>query len=129
MSTPHPQPRPSAHRAAALALLLVFVLTQTLGWMHRGLHGASGVAQHAVPAQLAAPSQIEPSGWLDDLFGSHTDASDCRLFDVMAKPGCVPQMDWVPPPTPTAAFLLASHADLVIRWAALFDARGPPLPR
>ena len=120
------QPRTHAQRAAALALLLVLVLAQTLGWMHRGLHGASGaerLVQPAVHAHQAA------SQWMHDLFGSHADGSDCRLFDVLGKPGCAPTAPAAVPTPPRLALVASSHGDFVARWAALFDARGPPSPR
>jgi hypothetical protein len=120
------QPRTPLQRAAAVALLVVLVLAQTLGWMHRGLHGASG-ALSASPALHAHADA--PSNWLHDLFGSHADGADCRLFDVLGKPGCAAATQAVLPTPAPLAFIASSHADFVARWAALFDARGPPSSR
>jgi len=127
-----PQPRTRLHRAAVVALLVVLVLAQTLGWIHRGLHGASGAVRHAQAAAHAHAGEAAPqsgSGWMDDLFGSHADGADCRLFDVLGQPGCVPAALALPPALPPAFFLASTHADFVARWAALFDARGPPASR
>lgn len=120
----------SARRIALAALLLVFVLAQTLGWMHRGLHGAASDGQHG--SSPAAFAQLEVSGAaaaMQDLFSSHADTSDCRLFDVLGQPGCAPAPLLALPALIPASYLLATHADFVARWAALFDARGPPASR
>lgn len=126
-------PQPSSYRsAAAVALLAIFVLAQTLGWMHRGFHASSGTARHthsAVLAQVAAVPHDERSAWIASLFGNHQDPSDCRLFDFMGQPGCLPSAVPVPANVPSSAFLAASHADFVVRWTTLFDARGPPSSR
>lgn len=128
------QPRTRTRRATALALLCVLVLAQTLGWLHRGLHGSDGPALQApaatqVHAHAQAHDDEAPAHWLAALFGSHADASDCRLFDVIGQPGCVPGLVLALPALPPAAFLVATHGDFVARWTALFDARGPPPPR
>jgi hypothetical protein len=121
------KPRNRLQRAAAVALLVVLVLAQTLGWMHRGLHGASSPDRQAQPA-LHAHADAD-TGWMNNLFGSHADSSDCRLFDVLGKPGCAPAALVAVPTLAPLAFVAASHGDFVARWAALFDARGPPPSR
>ena len=121
--------RPSsfARRACVAALLLAFVLAQTLGWIHRGLHGGGSEGwQQATPVPAAA---AHADGGLEDLFGEHVDASDCRLFDVLGQPGCAPAPLVALPVLVPASLLLATHAGFVARWAALFDARGPPASR
>ena len=66
---------------------------------------------------------------LQDLFSSHADTSDCRLFDVLGQPGCAPApLIALPVLVPTGS-IAVTHADFVARWAALFDARGPPPSR
>ncbi len=127
-----PAPRANLlQRAAVVALLVVLVLAQTLGWMHRGLHGSSTQDGVARPALHAAghDAVTHTAGWMHDLFGSHADGSDCRLFDVLGKPGCAPAASVALGIPPALAFLASSHADFVARWAALFDARGPPSSR
>lgn len=120
----------AVRRAAVLVLLVALVLAQALGWMHRAVHGDTGAGRlAATAAQPATDTELHAPGPLDALFGSHADASDCRLFDVLAQPGCAS----VPVPmaavVPATAFLLARHGDFVARWSALFDARGPPSSR
>jgi hypothetical protein len=120
-----------ARRAVVAALLVVLVLAQTLGWMHRGLHGSSAEAwRHGSPALSAAAADgARATGALQDLFSSHAEASDCRLFDVLGQPGCAPAAILALPALVPASFLALAHAEFIARWAALFDARGPPLPR
>jgi hypothetical protein len=129
--TARPTPsRTAAQRLALLVLLAAFVLAQALGWIHRGLHGESGPAVRGAGTvhELSEPRSAEP-GLLDALFGSHADASDCRLFDLLAQPALAPAKLPVLPLVLPAAVLLAGHAGFVARWCALFDARGPPLSR
>lgn len=130
MSTRHAAASTALRRVAVCALLVAFVLAQALGWIHRGLHGtgsplAGTVAVHA--AGEGAP-HVRSSGFAG-LFDSHADASDCRLFDAIAQPGCAPSHAAILPLPPLQALLLASHGDFVARWSALFDARGPPSSR
>jgi hypothetical protein len=130
MTAPSTPPRTAAQRLAVLALLAAFVLAQALGWMHRGLHGESGASWRggSTVHELTDPHGGEP-GILEALFGSHADASDCRLFDVIAQPALASAKLPLLPSAPPTAFLLASHAGFVARWCALFDARGPPPSR
>lgn len=126
MTASLPPPRPAAQRIAVLALLAAFVLAQALGWIHRGLHGEASVprvagAVHEV--ELAEPTLF------DGLFGSHADASDCRLFDVVAHPALASAKLIVPPLAPAPAVLLAGLAGIVTGCSAPFDARGPPHSR
>ena len=129
---PHFSARPaaSARRIALAALLLVFVLAQTLGWIHRGLHGAASEGRHgSSPAAVAHAEVSGTAAAMQDLFGNHADTSDCRLFDVLGQAGCAPAPSFALPTPVSASYLLATHADFVARWVALFDARGPPASR
>lgn len=122
--------RTAAQRLALLVLLAAFVLAQALGWIHRGLHGESGASWRGAGT---VHEQSEPSGAdtaiFEALFGSHADASDCRLFDAVAQPAMTSAKLALPPLAPPSAILPASHAGFVVRRCALFDARGPPPSR
>lgn len=127
-----PATRTLTQRATLLMLVAVLVLAQAIGWMHRSLHGASparGSAAVALHVHANATKPDASRSWTDKLFGSHSEASDCRLFDVLGQPGCAPAA--MPGPTliSMATLLATTHADFVARWAALFDARGPPASR
>lgn len=126
--TATPMPSPTAvQRLALLVLLAAFVLAQTLGWIHRGLHGEPGGSWRGAGTvhELSEPRGAE-TGIFEALFGSHADASDCRLFDAVAQPAMASAKLALAPLAPPSAILLASHAGFVARWCALFDARGPP---
>jgi hypothetical protein len=138
LAAPHPAmtarrsfQHPAVRRAAVLVLLVALVLAQALGWMHRAVHGDTGVvARLAVSAaQPPGDTELHAQGPFEALFGSHADASDCRLFDVLAHAGCASAATPLLPLAPVAAFLLASPGDFVVRWSAPFDARGPPTSR
>jgi hypothetical protein len=120
------RPPPSTlQRAAVLALVAVLLLAQTLGWLHRGLHGTPSVAQAvlvATQAQATADAGAKA-------FGHEAGTVECRLYDVLAQPGCAPAPLLQLPFAPPAAWLATALGDFVARWAALFDARGPPASR
>lgn len=113
-------------RAATLALVVVFVLAQTLGWLHRGLHGTSSAAQHVLAAGQAQAVSSEAG---TKAFGHEVGTNECRLYDVLAQPGCASAPLVALPVAPPTAWLAAMLGDFVARWAALFDARGPPSAR
>ncbi len=137
-----------------VVLLGVFLLAQTLGWMHRGLHAfkvppvplraEAGVAQAAAPLEASAQAQApvprqghahrhaaRPAGlgWLEGLFAAHDKPSDCQLLDAITQAGCLHAAMPVPMLLPMASVFARAQDDFVARWAALFDARGPPLLR
>lgn len=107
-------------RTAMLALLAMFVLAQTLGWIHRGAHG-TGVPVHASSAAAA-----DTAG---DLFGHDAGSNECRVYDALGHADCAPAPLLALPAFAPAAVLAATLGDFVARWAALFDARGPPPSR
>lgn len=127
----------------AWCLAAVLVLTQTLGLIHgvthaKGVAGANGHSQvhvgqgdqgdqyqHSHSIVLTAAS---PSGLLASVFALHGQDSDCRLFDQCshgagAASGVLQWLPVVVPPSRVAIF----QGNALARWAALFDARGPPL--
>lgn len=132
MSATSPPSSTAARRVAVLALLVAFVLAQTLGWMHRGLHGGNDAFGSPPGVGLSfshGATEEQAASGLGSLFGSHADASDCRLFDAVAQPGCAPSPVVVPALFVPTAFLLAGHGDVVARWSAPFEARAPPPSR
>jgi len=114
---------PLSRRVTVWLLLCALVAAQALGLMHRTVHLPHGIAQ----GQAHAHSHDGDShGWVADLFAGHEDDSSCRLFDPLNHEGapCVPPV--VLPLSLSSFFLDAFQGDFVARWAALFDARGPP---
>lgn len=118
MSTASP-PATLLRRTAVLALLAMFVLAQTLGWIHRSAHGA-GVPVHASSVATGATN---------DLFAHDAGSNECRVYDALGHADCAPAPLLALPVLPPAAVLVATLGDFVARWAALFDARGPPPSR
>ena len=122
----------------ALLLAAVLVMTQTLGVVHTITHGSSGSSLHSHNqdqdhdhdhdhdhAEVTAPGA---NHFLALLFSSHQDVVECRLYDQASHDGgFVPAMQStlpvVLPPFTVAIF----QGEALARWAALFDARGPPL--
>ena len=70
----------------------------------------------------------ENESFSDLLFSSHSTTSDCRLYDHLNDGQGMPLIVAVPTPIVLPSLLVAIFAgDALARWAALFDARGPPL--
>ena len=131
-------PRLKTSPALLLAMLLVFVLvmTQTMGLVHTITHGSSGSSLHSHDHdhdhdhdhEHAVVEVSEPSHFLTAFFSSHQEASDCRLYDQASHDGgpvtaIQSALPVVLPPSTVAIF----QGEALARWAALFDARGPPL--
>ena len=122
--------------AALLGFLLaaVLVMTQTLGLVHAITHGSSGSSlyfddefhDHDHDHDVAKAPGV--NHLLASLFSLHSDVSDCRLFDQASHDGGLAMavksaLPVVLPPLTVAIF----QGEALARWAALFDARGPPL--
>ena len=135
---------------ALLVLLLaaVLVMTQTLGVVHGITHGPLGSMLHShshdhnhdhdhdhdynhprdrtqIHAEVEKASN---NSFLSALFSSHQDDSDCRLYDQASHDGAlvVAMQSTLPVIAPSLSVAMF-QGDALARWAALFDARGPPL--
>lgn len=128
---------------------------QTLGLLHRSVHGlghagapawvaVADMPALATPAGLAllaggttAPDEAEatqdqaddpprPTGWAA-LFLGHAPGADCQLYDALSHGDglTAPPLLVFTAALPQAVLATQAGAALV-RWAALFDARGPP---
>ena len=119
----------TARRGWLWLVLLALVAAQTLGLMHRVVHAGDGANVASLSTQL---QQDQGTGagesWTDRLFSSHDDPG-CRLFDQLGQ-GAVPEMPALQLPVcAPAALILWYQGEYLARWAALFDARGPPSVR
>lgn len=110
------------------------LLAQALGLMHGVVHApqaSSNVkASVALQSAVTAATQTDRSGthWVDDLFSLHHGDNDCRLYHQASHDGAMPQLAALALPVvlpPSAVGIYEGEA--LARWAALFDARGPPL--
>ena len=113
-------------RRALLLLLTALVLVQTLGVLHRVAH-AHGM-HSAVTAELAtsiASSQDLMAG-LQRLWGDHSHAVDCQLFDQNC-PDALHTPAWVLMPIlPAHSWLAATLRERFALFERFYAARGPP---
>ncbi len=126
---------------AVMALSLLF--SQTLGLLHGTVHNASQANVQAhwaaqideppesglLPASFASVGTKLPNA-LQLLFADHQTESDCLVYDQLNHCDAAPGVAVVALPLSIPAFLLSLLSGLAVaRWHALFQARGPPLPR
>ena len=129
-------PRAQA-RSLAWLLACTLLLAQTLGLMHGVVHvpsahvHSSGHEHHHDHADVVDAADADHgTGWLASLFSSHDGDSDCRLFDQASHGSAAPAMAALCLPMVLSSFVFdLSRSEALARWAALFDARGPPLTR
>ncbi|WP_162586335.1 hypothetical protein [Variovorax sp. RA8] len=117
-------------KARALLCLLAFALwfAATLGLVHRTVHGHAGSHAPRVAVVEAGEADHGAHG-LSALFGTHTDA-ECRLYDQLSHgPAALGVPAVVLPALLPAAVFLYLEGEVLARWVALFDARGPPSAR
>lgn len=118
-----------------LGWVMAVLLPQMLGLLHgvthnvtravtaRSIHGSARpfMAQVDQPRTARSPLAI--------FFSSHNEGTpDCRLYDQASHDGVaatvvVLDLPLFPPSTAVGSFA----GDALARWAAQFDARGPPL--
>ena len=121
----------------AWVLACTLLLAQTLGLMHGVVHGpqahihSSGHEHHDHDHDHPDAAEADHgTGWLASLFSSHDGDSDCRLFDQASHGNAAPAMLALGLPMVLSSFVVdISRGEALVRWAALFDARGPPLTR
>ena len=120
----------AARRAWLWLVLSALLAAQTLGLMHRVFHPDGGRAPASLSVQLQQDRAPAPGGnWIAGLFSSHDDPA-CRLFDQLGQGGMIPELPAMHLPVLAPAFvLLWFQGEYLARWAALFDARGPPSVR
>jgi hypothetical protein len=106
-------------------LACALVLSQAIALLHGITHMPRLIGDAPVAHRLAHDAS---SHWTAALFAGHDDASTCRLFDSLshtAPPACAD----LAVPAAIPPYLLPLWAgEALARWAALFDARGPPSP-
>ena len=116
----------------AAALLLV----QTMGLMHGVLLGPKSADSDRAQVSMQRAQQPVADGygaagqWVNALFSSHRGDNDCRLFVQASHGSLAPKLTALAPPVVLPSFAVAIfQCEALARWAALFDARGPPLTR
>ncbi len=127
--------RRHASRTASIlwigALALV-VLAQTLGWMHRAVHGAPHLAGLS-PAASAVSADAGPAGsasthphGVDALFSGHSKASDCQLLDAFTHADGLPAAAVALPVAPALAWVAIARTAGIAEHTLATRARGPP---
>ncbi len=122
-----------ALRVFFFGLALAVVLAQTLGLMHGVMHGNV----HSPQVELAEQSELaygsddhdhdHSDSWVERLFGSHGDESDCRVYDQLSHGDAAPATAGPTLPLSLTPFVFSLLPGLAVaRWHALFQARGPP---
>lgn len=123
-------------------LVCALLLAQLLGLAHSVLHGAEsqpnppslqGIAT-IPPVLVGNPASAEASSsagsWLVRIFSTHEAGTDCQLYDQACHGSAVSSVVALVLPTPWAYQVFdISRGKALARWAALFDARGPPQRR
>lgn len=120
-------------RTRCLAAVLVFALlfAQALGFVHRSVHGleAAGTALPTIASRQAAGlAEAAHGGWAQ-AFDHDAGGSECRLFDAVGHDAVQPCLLALPVAIPPPAFVAVLAGESLARWAAMFDARGPPPAR
>ncbi|MDB5965995.1 MAG: hypothetical protein JWQ72_2495 [Polaromonas sp.] len=131
----------ASRRVLIVWLALALLLAQTLGMMHGVVHSPQAVAGDRAQAasQLAQVAQVQQTAtlnanagaaghWIGALFSSHHGDNDCRLYDQASHGSAALHVVALPLPVVLPPFAVAIfQGEALARWAALFDARGPPL--
>ena len=109
----------------AWCMVCALLLSQTLGFVHGITHAGSYKPSHTATAKPAGQSKHSV---VNALFSSHNGEADCRLFDQASHGSAVtsPVVVMLPVVLPSLAVAIF-QGEALARWAALFDARGPPL--
>ncbi len=146
LPAPHSHPRMSAwQRAVVLLAMVASLLVQTLGVLHGVAHPARQAVGHVDHTHHRDHDHHDHDGhaheghahhdeatttWLAHLFAGHGEGAECRLFDALGSGDGAVQS---PPDLLATAlpdyWLVFYAGQALARWAALYQARGPPSPR
>lgn len=115
-------------KGCLVLLLACVVCAQALVFMHNVLHGQPVTAPPGIGAHHLSEDHADTG--LAALFATHEEADDCRLLDALGQFGPVLRpLLLLPPVAPDVRQERLRAGACLARWAALFDARGPPPSR
>ena len=110
-------------------LVLALLWAQSLGVWHGIVHGGHGVGGVHASLALANAGEVKSHGFFESLFGDHDDV-DCQLFDQLCHGDALATAPVLALSPGVPAAQIAHLTGLAVaRWAALFQARGPPISR
>ncbi len=111
----------------ALVLLTALVLLQTVGVLHRVAHAhGSHNALAAESATAAATSTQDLMGGLQRLWGDHSNAVDCQLFDQSCPDALHPPAYVLMPLSLALSWLTVTRHERFALFERFYAARGPP---
>lgn len=124
-------------RALLMVLALALPVGQSLAQIHAALHGVPAAGGHAHAHAAHKHADHDPTDALhtpaapvpefEALFGAHSEASDCRLYDQSSGTDGLWHATAPYQVQPLSTQTVFAHQGvLVVRWLVLFDARGPP---
>jgi hypothetical protein len=109
-----------------MLLLTALVLVQTVGVLHRVAHVHGMHSAVAVESEMAlAPGQELMSG-LQRLWGDHSNAVDCQLFDQSCPDAWHAPVLFVTSVIPAHSWLAAALLERFALFERFYAARGPP---
>ncbi|MFM9880146.1 MAG: hypothetical protein ACKVOO_07040 [Burkholderiaceae bacterium] len=107
-------------------LLLAMLLAQGLAQRHAVVHGGWLQSVHSLAHEHAAEDHGPAPGG-DTLYTHHSEAADCRLYGhACGGDGFLTAPALLLPVVLPAQVLRMLQGLIAARWAAMFDARGPP---
>ncbi len=109
-----------------LVLLTALVLVQTLGLLHRVLHAHSSHSLAVADSTTAARLSDAPIPQLQRLWGEHSSAVDCQLFDQSCPDAWHSPSLVVMPTLPAPRWLAGTLRERFALVERFYAARGPP---
>ncbi|HSH91796.1 MAG TPA: hypothetical protein VK996_17560 [Ramlibacter sp.] len=118
----------TVRRSVIWLVLLALLTAQALGLVHRVMHGWQPAAVMSMAAHDEAPAaEHDHDRWATGLTHGHADDPICLVFDQVTQGGALFALPAIVlPAVAPLLFLRWFQGEALARWAALFEARGPP---
>ena len=109
-----------------LVLLTALVLVQTVGVLHRVAHAHGTHMAVAVEGATTAATDQDLLAGLQRLWGDHSHAVDCQLFDQSCPDALHTPAFVLMPVMPALTWLAATLHERFALFERFYAARGPP---
>ena len=115
-------------RHMLLVLLTALVLVQTLGVLHRVAHAHNAHRETVSVSDIYKATASNPGMFtsLQRLWGGHSNAVDCQLFDQSCPDALHTPVLLVMPVMPAISWLAATLHERFALFERFYAARGPP---